>query len=54
MPLAVEENNYTTKIVNTHIVYDLDERPKIWLRNFTFRNCLFGETNIAKNSDKSK
>ena len=53
-PLAVEQNNYLTKIVNVYIVYDLDA----WLRNptnnFKFKNCLFGATNIVKNSDKEK
>ena len=53
-PLVVEQNNYATKIVNTFIVYDLDNLPKIPLRNFALKNCLFGATNIAKNSYKSK
>ena len=30
-PLVVEQNNYTTKIVNVYIVYDLDP----WSRNPT-------------------
>ena len=38
----------------SYIVYDLDNWPKILLRNFTLKNYLFGATNIAKNSDKSK
>ena len=29
------ETNFTTKIVNGYIVYDLDYCPKIPLRNFT-------------------
>ena len=37
-PLAVEQNNYLTKIVNIYIVYDLVS----WLRNptnnFKFKN----------------
>ena len=40
--------------MNVYIVYDLDA----WLRNPTnnlkFRNCLFGATNIVKNSVKEK
>ena len=36
-PLAVEQNNYTTKIVNVYIVYDLDNWPKVPLRNFTLK-----------------
>ena len=27
-PLAVEQNNYLIKIVNMHIVYDLDTCPR--------------------------
>ena len=53
-PLAVDQNNYLTKIVNVYIAYDLDA----WLRNptnnFKFKNCLFGATNIVKHSDKEK
>ena len=43
-----------TKIVNVYIVYDLDAWPKIPLRNFTMKNCLFGATSIVKNSDKER
>ena len=53
-PLAVEQNNYLTKIVNFYIVCDLEAWPKIPLRNLTLKNCLFGATNIVKNSDKEK
>ena len=52
--LAVEQNNYTTKIVNASIVYKLDVRPKVSLDNFKLKNCFFGATNIVKNSDKEK
>ena len=31
-PLAVEKNNYLTKIVNVYIVYDLDAWPKLSLK----------------------
>ena len=48
--LAVEQNNYTTKIVNAHIVYDLDASTN----NFKLKNCLCGVTGIVKNSDKEK
>ena len=51
-PLAVEQNNYVSKIVNVYIVCDSDVWPKILLRNFTIKNGLFGATNIVKNSDK--
>ena len=53
-PLAAEQNNYTTKIVNVYIVYDLDAWPKNPTNNFTFKDCLFGTTYIVKNSDKEK
>ena len=36
-PLAVEQNNYLTKIVNVYIVYDLGSWPKIPLLNFTLK-----------------
>ena len=36
------------------MVYDLDNWLKFSLRNFTLKSCLFGVTNLAKNSDKSK
>ena len=53
-PLAVEQNNYLTKIINVYIVYDLDAWPRNPTNNFKFKNCLFGATNIVKNSDKEK
>ena len=51
-PLAVEQNNYATKIVNAYIVCELDTWPKTPLNNFKLKNCLFGATNTVKNSDK--
>ena len=50
--LAVEQNNYLTKIVNVYIVYELYTWPRNPTNNFKFKNCLFGATNIVKNSDK--
>ena len=41
--LAVEQNNYTAKIINDYIVYDLDGWPEILLNNFKLKNCLLGE-----------
>ena len=35
--LAVEQNNYFTRIVNVNIVYDLAASPKIPLKNFTLK-----------------
>ena len=52
--LAVEQNNYLTKIVNTHIVCELDTWPKLSLNNFKIKICLIGVTNIVKHSDKEK
>ena len=52
--LAVEQNNYTIKIVNFYFVYDLDAWPKNPTNNFKFKNCLSGATNVIKNSDKEK
>ena len=40
--------------MNIYIVYDLDTWPKISLRNFTLKNCLFGATNVVKDNDKEK
>ena len=51
-PLVVEVNNYTPKTAKAYIVYDLDNCPKTPLRNFTLKNCLFGATNMVRNSDK--
>ena len=53
-PLPLEQNNYLTKIVNVYIVYDLGDLSNYSTNNFKFNNCLFGATNIVKNSDKEK
>ena len=52
--LAVEQNNYLTKIVNVYIVQDLAAWPRnpTNTNSFKFKNCLFGATNIVKNSNK--
>ena len=50
--LAVEQKNYLTKIVNVYIIYDLQSWPRNPADNFKFKNCLFGATNVVKNSDK--
>ena len=52
--LAVEQNNYLTKIVNVYIVYDLDAQSRNPINNFRFKNSLFGATIIVKNSDREK
>ena len=53
-PLAEEQNNDTTKIVNAYIVDDLDTWPNNPLRSFTLKSWLFCVTNIVKNNDKEK
>ena len=53
-PLDVEQKKYMTKTTNFYFIYDLDAWPKVWLRNFTLKNCLFASSNIVKNSDKEK
>ena len=52
--LAVEHNNYATKIVNAYIVYELDAWARNPINNFKFKNDLFGATSIIKNSDKEE
>ena len=46
--LALEPNNYLTKIVNACIVNDLDSSPRNPTNNLKFKNCLFGSTNVVK------
>ena len=53
-PLAEEQNNYATNIVNAYIVYDLDAWPRNPTNNFKCKNYVFGATNIVKTSDKEK
>ena len=53
-PLAVEQNNYLTKIVNVYIVCDLGAWPRNPTNNLKFKNYLFGGNMIVKNSDKEK
>ena len=49
-----QKNSFTAEVVNAFIVYELDTWPNDPLDNFTLKNCLFGASNIAKNSDKDK
>ena len=53
-PLAVEQSNQLSKIVNAYIVYDIDAWPRNPANNFKFKNCLFGATGVVRNSDKEK
>ena len=48
-PLAVEQNNYLTKIMNVYIVYVLDASQKN-----PANNGLFGATSVVKHTDKQK
>ena len=47
-PLAVEQNNSTSKITNVYIVYGLAALPRNPSNNFKFKNCLIGATSVAK------
>ena len=53
-PLVTEQNNYTTKIGNVNIIYDLGKWQSSPFRNFTLENCLFGSINIVKDNVKEK
>ena len=50
--LAIEQDNYLTKIVNIYIVYNLVAWSRNPTNNFKFENSLFGANNLVKNSDK--
>ena len=39
-PLAIEQNNYTTKIVNVYIVYNPDAWPRYPTNNFKFKHLV--------------
>ena len=41
-PLAAEQNNYFTKIVNVYIVCDSDAWPRNPTHNLKFKKCLLG------------
>ena len=50
--LAVEQNNYFSKIVNVYIVYDLRAWPRNPTDNFTFKNWLLAATSVVKSNEK--
>ena len=52
--LTAEQKNFTTKIINVYIVYNLHAWPRNPTSNFKFKNCLFGSTSIVKNIDQEK
>ena len=53
-PLAVEQSNYLSKILNVYIVFGLDALPRNLTRNVKFKNCLFGATTTTdKNLGKT-
>ena len=47
-PLATEQNNYLSHIVNVYIAYDLDAWPINPTNNFKLENCLLRATIILK------
>ena len=51
-PLAVEQNNYLSKIVNVYNAYDLNAWPRNSTNNFKFQNYLFEANSVVKSSDK--
>ena len=53
-PLAVEQSNYLTKIVNVYIVCDLILGQGNPTDNLQFKNSLSGAAATVKNSDKEK
>ena len=53
-PLAVEQNNYLSKIIHVYIFYDLDAWQINPTNNLKFKNCLFWGNNIVKNRDEEK
>ena len=46
--LGIKRNHYLTKIVNSYIVYDLDDWPRNPTNDFKFKNFSFGATNLVK------
>ena len=50
--VAVEQNNYLTKIVKVYIVCELNAWARNPTNSFKFKNCLFGATSVVKNNDK--
>ena len=36
-PLVIDQNSFTTRILNAYILYDLEKQPKITLKNFTLK-----------------
>ena len=52
--LVIYQQNFTIKIVNVYMVFDLHTWPKILLKKFILKSPLFDATNIAKSSDKTK
>ena len=53
-PLVIDKDNYTIKIINAYIFYDLDYWPRNSLNSFTLKFCLFGAANTVELCDKNK
>ena len=45
---------YSNFILNLHIVYELNTRPRIPANNFTLKSCLFGKVKLVRSAIKSK
>ena len=52
--LAVEENNYLTKIVNIYIIYDLDAWARDPSNYVKFKNWLLASASVVNDSDQDK
>ena len=46
-PLAVEQNNYSTKGTNAYIIYDLHSWSRNPTNNYKFKNWLFDTTIVV-------
>ena len=53
-PLAVEHNNYLSKIVNVYTVHDLSAWPENPTNIFESKNYLLGANDVVKYSDEEK
>ena len=51
IPLFAEQNNFTEKVINVYIVYDLDTWPRNPTSKLKFKSYLFATINIIKYSD---
>ena len=52
LPFSCRKSNYSSKMENAHIGYNLDNQLSNPANNFMAKNCLSGATNIIKHNDK--